>query len=316
MPKRYVGIDLGGTNLKLGLVAPDGRVLMSHASPTEAAGGPQHVLDRMAGAVVELCEKAGLRLSDIAAVGVGSPGPVDTKRGVVVFAPNMAGWRNIPVSAVLRKKLRRPVRLENDANIAAYGEFRCGAARHVRDMFLLTLGTGIGGGIVLDGRLFRGVSDTGAELGHVVVQNGGRACGCGNRGCLEAYASATGVVGRFRAESATLDGKMDFTCEDIFVAADGGNRIAGRIVEETAEYLGIGITSLLHVLNPSMVVLTGGMMGAGKPFLDRVRRVVRERAFQGASAACEICWSTLGGDAGIIGAALAAEALDRTGKPA
>jgi glucokinase len=217
MPKRYVGIDLGGTNLKLGLVAADGRVLMSHASPTEAAGGPQHVLERMAGAVVELCDKAGLRVADIAAVGVGSPGPVDTKRGRVVFAPNMPGWRDIAVSDVLRKKLRRPVRLENDANIAAYGEFRCGAARHVRDMFLLTLGTGIGGGIVLDGRLFRGVSDTGAELGHVVIQHGGRACGCGNRGCLEAYASATGVVARYRAESATLAGKMDFTCEDIFV---------------------------------------------------------------------------------------------------
>jgi glucokinase len=139
-------------------------------------------------------------------------------------------------------------------------------------------------------------------------------CGCGNRGCLEAYASATGVVARFRAESATLGGKTDFTCEDIFVAADGGNRIAARIVEETADYLAIGIMSLLHVLNPSMVILTGGMMGAGDTFLNLVRKRVKETAFERASAACEIRWSELGGDAGIIGAALAAEAFCRTGQ--
>jgi len=316
MPKRYVGIDLGGTNLKLGLVSPKGEVLLSHSTPTEAAHGPQHVLGRMAGAVEELCAKGGLRLADIDAVGIGSPGPVDTKRGRVLIAPNMPGWTNVPVSATLGRKLRRPVRLENDANVAAYGEFRCGAARKVRDMFLLTLGTGIGGGIVLGGRLFRGTSDTGAELGHVIIQSGGRICGCGNRGCLEAYASATAVVERFRLEAGAFAGDPPLTCKHIFDAAAKGNCAAARIVDETADYLAIGITSLLHVLNPQMVVLTGGMMGAGKPFLDRIRRRVDQTAFKSASRACDIRWSTLGGDAGIIGAALAAEALDRTGHPA
>ena len=321
MMKRYVGIDLGGTNLKLGLVSASGEVLERFSCPTEASCGPDHVLGRLADAVRDLCRAAKVSLGDVAAVGVGAPGPVDTKTGIVAVAPNLAGWRNVPVRDTLARNLGRPVILENDANVAAYGEFRCGAGRAVRDMILLTLGTGIGGGIILDGRLFRGATDTGAELGHIIVQYGGRPCGCGNRGCLEAYASATSVVARLRerleaGEASVLGGRPEFSCKDIFGAAAAGDALAARIVEETADYLAAGITSLLHVLNPERVVLTGGMMGAGDAFLDRVRRRVREMAFERASRNCPIVWSTLGGDAGILGAALAAEAFDRTGRPA
>lgn len=321
MIKRYVGIDLGGTNLKLGLVSASGELLERFSCPAEASRGPDHVLGRMADAVRDLCRAAKISLSDVAAVGVGTPGPVDTKTGIVAVAPNLAGWRNVPVRDTLARNLGRPVILENDANVAAYGEFRCGAGRAVRDMILLTLGTGIGGGIILDGRLFRGATDTGAELGHIVVHYGGRPCGCGNRGCLEAYASATSVVARLRerieaGEASALGGRPAISCKDVFDAAAGADALAARIVEETAEYLAAGITSLLHVLNPERVVLTGGMMGAGDAFLDRVRHRVRQTAFERASAACEIRWSTLGGDAGILGAALAAEAFDRTGRPA
>ena len=321
MTKHYVGIDLGGTNLKLGLVSADGRILDQLTTPTEADGGPDHVLERMARAVHDLAEQAGIEAGDVAAVGVGAPGPVDWKAGVVLFAPNLKGWINIPVRDTLHEKLGAMVNLENDANVAAYGEFRCGAARGAGTMFLLTLGTGIGGGIIIDGRLFRGTSDTGAELGHIVVQHGGRTCGCGRKGCLEAYASATAVVGRFKdaeaaGEPSSLADNDEVTCEDIFVAAAEGDDLAARIAEETAEYLAIGITSIMHVLNPEMVVLTGGMMGAGDAFLDRVRHHVRETVFERAWSACEIRWSTLGGDAGILGAALAAEAFDRTGRPA
>jgi glucokinase len=274
----------------------------------------------MATAVRQLCKKAGLGLKDVAGVGIGSPGPVDTANGMVTRAPNLPGWVDIQVRDVLAKKLGMPVRLENDANVAAYGEFRCGVAKGVSDMFLLTLGTGIGGGMVIGKRLFRGTTDTGAELGHVIIQNGGRTCGCGIRGCLEAYASATAVVERYKAEYHTLEGKAEFTCQDIFDAAsDNNNRVARRIVLETADYLAVGITSMLHVLNPEMVVLTGGMMGEGReddPFLLRVREHVCELAFEGATRTCRICWSTLKDNAGIIGAALAYEALDRTGEPA
>jgi glucokinase len=321
MIKQYVGIDLGGTNLKLGLVSPDGQLLHSHATPTEAQHGPQHVLGRMAAGVRELCQRAGVRVADVAAVGVGVPGPLDTRQGMVVFTPNMPGWRNVRVRDTLQAALGRTVVMENDANVAGYGEFRCGAARNVRDMFLLTLGTGIGGGIILDGRMLRGHTDTGAELGHIIICYGGRRCGCGARGCLEAYASATAVVARAEEQLAAgaasaLAGRKGVTCKDVFDAAAAGDAFAARIVEETADYLATGIASLLHVLNPQMVVLTGGMMGAGEAFIDRVRKTVRETAIERASSACEIRWSSLGGNAGILGAALAAEAFDRTGRPA
>ena len=319
--KHYVGIDLGGTNLKLGVVMPDGKVVARYSCPTEAARGPEHVLRRMAGAVREGAAAAGIGLADVAAVGAAVPGPLDWKAGVVVVAPNLPGWRNLRVRDILQKDLGRPVVLENDANAAGYGEFRCGAAQSVRNMFILTLGTGVGGGIILDGRMLRGITDTGAELGHMIIQHGGRPCGCGNRGCLEQYASATGVVGRTyeamaAGETSSLAGLKYFTCKDIFDAASAGDKLAARIVEETAEYLGVGITSLLHILNPEMAVLTGGMMGAGEPFIARVRQYVKKMAFERASSACQITWSTLEGDGGIIGAALAAEAFDRTGQPA
>jgi len=320
----YAGIDLGGTNLKLGLVSAEGELMHHHSAATEADRGPDHVLARIADAVRTLCDAAPIGLADLSAVGLGAPGLVDWKAGVVVFAPNLPGWRDVPARDRLREALGRPVILENDANAAAYGEFRCGAGRDVRNLVLLTLGTGIGGGIVLDGRLFRGTTDTGAELGHMVIRHGGRRCGCGNRGCLEAYASATAVVARMGeciesgpgAPGSALAERPDFTCRDVFEAAQKGDALAKRIVQETADYLASGITSILHVLNPEMVVLTGGMMGAGDSFLNEVRRRVRQSAFERASSACEICWSTLGGDAGILGAALAAEAFDRTGRPA
>jgi glucokinase len=318
MAKRYVGIDLGGTNLKLGLVSADGELLQRHSTPTEASEGPQHVLARMAEAVRHLAGEADVALEDIAAVGVGVPGPLDSAEGVVHFTPNLAGWINVPVRATLQDALGRTVVVENDANSAAYGEFRAGAGRDVQSMFVLTLGTGVGGGIIQDGRLLRGTTDTGAELGHVIVQYGGRLCGCGNRGCLEAYASATAVVDRFRQEGgiSELSRRDDLEAKDIFEAAADGNKAAARIVTETAEYLAVGIASILHALNPEMVVLTGGMMGAGEVFLEEIRTHVHRLAFPSAWEACEVRASTLGGDAGILGAALAAEAFDRTGERA
>jgi glucokinase len=322
MAKLYVGIDLGGTNLKLGLVTPQGDLRHALSRPTEAERGPDHVLGLMADAVRDICREARFPLADVGAVGVGAPGPLDTKTGTVVFAPNLPGWRDIRVRDRLEALLGRPVVLENDANVAGYGEFRCGAARGVRNMFLLTLGTGIGGGIVLGGRLFRGTTDTGAELGHIIIERGGRPCGCGAKGCLEAYASATAVVARTRERiaagrtSVLAPRRADLSCKDVFDAAAAGDPLAAEIVRETADCLGVGIASLLHVLNPEMVVLTGGMMGAGEAFLEEVRRTVRATAFERAYEACSIRWSALGGDAGVLGAALAAEALDRTGRPA
>jgi len=317
MTKHYVGIDLGGTNLKLGLVSAEGELLHRLSTPTESPKGPEHVLQRMADAVGEIAEGAGCATDDVAAVGVGIPGPVDTESGIVHFAPNLSCWTNIHVRESLETKLGCTIVAENDANSAAYGEFRVGAARDVDSMVILTLGTGVGGGIIQNGRLVRGASDMAAELGHLLVRYGGRLCGCGNRGCLEAYASATAVVERFRVEAGVSDLAHDpnLDCKAIFDAAyEGGDRAAARIVRETAEYLAVGITNILHALNPEMVVLTGGMMGAGERYLDEVRRAVGEIAFTQTRAGCTIQASVLGGDAGVIGTALAAEVFDRTGQ--
>jgi glucokinase len=293
-------------------------MLQRHSTPTEASEGPDHVLALMADAVRHVAKEAGLALEELAAVGVGVPGPLDSEAGIVYFTPNMAGWVNVPVRGTLEDALGRPVVVENDANAAAYGEFRVGAGRQVQSMFVLTLGTGVGGGIIQDGRLLRGATDCGAELGHLIVQYGGRLCGCGNRGCLEAYASATAVVDRFRQEGgiSELSRRADLEAKDIFDAAADGNKAAARIVDETAEYLAVGITSVMHALNPEMAVLTGGMMGAGETFLEQIRAHVGRLAFPSAREACEVRASTLGGDAGILGAALAAEAFDRTGQRA
>jgi len=316
MTKRYVGIDLGGTNLKLGLASAEGELFRRLSVPTGADEGPDPVMARMAEAVRRLAEEAGLALDDLAAVGVGAPGPLDCQAGIIHFAPNLPGWINVPVRDTLQEALGRTVVLENDANAAAYGEFRVGAARDVRSMFILTLGTGVGGGIVHEGRLVRGATDTAAELGHVIVAHGGRLCGCGNRGCLEAYASATAVVERFRQEAGVSDlaRRPRLEAKDVFEAAAAGDRAAARIVSETAEYLAVGIASILHVLNPEMVVLTGGMMGSGEAFLEEIRGHVRRLAFPSAWEACRLCSSRLGGDAGILGSALAAETFDRTGQ--
>jgi glucokinase len=321
MPKYYVGIDLGGTNLKLGLVTEACGILKRLSTPTEAEHGPDHVLERMAQAVRDICQAADMKVEDLSAVGVGAPGPLDSKKGIVIFTPNMTGWRNIHVRDRLEAQLQRPVVLENDANVAAYGEFRCGAGRSVQNMVLLTLGTGVGGGIILWGRMLRGVSDTGAELGHIIIQHGGRKCGCGNLGCLEAYASATAVVGRTKealaaGATSSLAAVKNLTAKAVFDASAAGDALARKIFEETAEYLATGITSIIHTLNPELVVLTGGMMGAGDEFLNLVRNRVGQTAFEPAWKVCDIRWSTLGGDAGILGAALAAEALVRTGQPA
>ncbi len=318
MTKHYAGIDLGGTNLKLGLVTAEGEVVARHRCPTEAEGGADHVLARMADAVRDLCDTAGVDLADVPAVGVGSPGPLDTRAGVVVFSPNLK-WHDVPVRDRLRAALDRPVVLENDANAAAYGEFRCGAGREVDTLVVLTLGTGVGGGMILDGRLYRGTNDTGAELGHLIVAHGGRRCACGAEGCLEAYASATAVLDRTRerieaGEASSLAGA--FTSKDVFDAATAGDALAAEIVEETAGYLGAGITSILHAVNPQRVALAGGMAGAGEPFLARIRAAVDRLAFERARKVVTIVYTALGDDAGLIGAALAAEAFDRTGAPA
>jgi glucokinase len=312
MPVFAVGVDLGGTNIKAGVCDADGRVSAKLSIATEGERGPERVLDRIAEAARSAAERAGLRLSDVEAVGVGAPGTMDFEAGVVTIAPNLPGWRDVRLREGVARRLGVTTVIENDANAAAFGEYWAGAGADADPMVLFTLGTGVGGGIVIGGELLHGASGSAAELGHLIIQFGGRQCGCGNRGCLEAYASATAMVARFReavqggrrsslAEKVRSGGEI--TAEGIHRAAVAGDELSREVLTETGVLLGYGIVSIVHAVNPQRVVLSGGMIGAGEMLMEPVRRTVREMSFPQAQKRLEVVFARLGGDAGFIGAA-------------
>ena len=274
MDKLLVGIDLGGTNIKGAVVTQEGRVLNRSRCETLADEGPDAVIGRIAGLVEKLAEDAGLSTSDLLVVGIGAPGPLSTKTGTVIEAPNLPGWINVPLRDILQEHLGVKVFVENDANAAAWGEKWVGAGRDVSSLICLTLGTGIGGGIVIDGKLLHGVDDAAGELGHMTIVPDGPLCGCGNHGCLETLASAPATARRAR-ESIKAGGESaltqmcggdlsKITAEMVNKAADSGDELAAEVMRGTAEYLGIAIASLVNLLNPEMVVLSGGMIAAGE----------------------------------------------------
>jgi len=322
MAEAYVGIDLGGTNIKVGLFTAELAIVDQSSCPTEVEGGFDHVIGQMAGAVRTLCSHNGVEFSDLRSVGIGCPGPVDVEQGLVVVAPNFPGWHDRPVRDSLRRALGGAATvLENDANMAAYGEFRAGKGRGLTSLVMITLGTGIGCGIIIDGRIHRGASDTAGELGHVTVQVGGRQCGCGRRGCLECYASATGTVNRFREalgagrNSILVEGGLKgdrVTAKDIFEAAAGGDALAWQVVDETVRYLAVGCDFVVNLIDPDIIVLTGGMAAAGDLLMKPLEKYARELFFPRPKARTRLALTELGGDAGIFGAAFCARDLFET----
>lgn len=325
MSGRYtIGIDLGGTNIKAGVLDADGKLIYRCSIETHADRGFEDVFARLVQLVDDAVRAAGLRKGEIAAIGYGTPGPLSHKEGIVCASPNLPGWENIPLKARFSEATGLPVTLDNDANVAAYGEFIAGAGRGLRDMVLLTLGTGIGGGIILNGELLRGALDNAAEIGHMIVVADGRPCPCGQRGCLERYGSANAVAERFvealqAGEESSLRGRVEagetLTSVDIARAAHAGDALAARIWDETCVYLAIACVNIQHVLNPECVVLAGGLIGAGDQLLRPVREHFRRQAWQIAQDHPRIEFATLGDDAGIIGAAALArkELADHAG---
>jgi glucokinase len=316
----YVGLDVGGTSMKAGVVDDAGRPLSAVSLPTEAHRGQEFGLERMCETIREAVRAAELRLDQIAAVGVATPGMMDIPAGLILDPPNLKPWRDVPVRRHVQDAFGLPTAFQNDANAAALGEHWVGAGKGVHSMVLFTLGTGVGGGIVIGDSAIEGAHSHGAELGHTRVEvTNPRPCGCGLRGCLEAYASATAVVARAREAMAKDGGRSslhaslrahgDLTAKDIFDAVDEGDALAGMIVEETAFYLAVGATNAMHVINPDVVVFGGGMIAAGEPFLDRIRRHVRELALPVPAARTLIRYAQLGSDAGFIGAAACARKL-------
>ncbi len=316
-----VGVDLGGTNIKVGVVKATGEVVSSLSVPTEGQGGPDHVVGRMVAAALEVIKVAGLSKDRIVAVGIGAPGSMSHKKGMILTPPNLPGWKDVPVRDMVARGTGLPANLENDANSAAYGEFWAGGGRGTNDMVFFTLGTGIGGGVIIDGHLVRGFFDNGAELGHMIVQPGGRLCGCGQRGCVEAYASAHYTAVRAieairNGEKSSLKARLDqgqpVETPHVVQAAAAGDPLASRIWNETCRLLAVACVNMQHFSNPQKILLGGGMIGAGKYLLEPVRKYFLEFTWKAAQDYPDIDFATLGNDAGFIGAA--GLALSEVGK--
>lgn len=316
---RYIlGVDLGGTNIVVGTVAEDGRkVLGVRADATRPEEGADAVVARIARLCKESmaeAERVGqIAPSRIAGVGIGSPGPLDREQGMVLITPNL-GWRDFPLRQRVSDSLGGlPAKLDNDANCAVYGEWWLGAGRGSRYLIGLTIGTGIGGGIVIDGKLYHGANDAAGEFGHTTIDSTGRRCKCGNYGCLEAYASGPAIAARavegIEAGAATklaqyVGGDLTkITAQTVYEAAHGGDDFAQELVRETAKFLGTGIANFVNIFNPDTVVVLGGVTLAGDRLFVPLREEVKRRAFKPAVERCRIVPGELPGTAGVVGAA-------------
>jgi glucokinase len=328
----YVGVDLGGTNIKVGVVDNCGRPLSWTSIETHADRGAESAVSRMAEAVKTAVGQAKLQPRDIRRVGLGSPGTMDIPAGLLLEPPNLPGWNHFPIRDRLSQCCELPVTFANDAGAAAYGEFWVGSGKEMPSMVLLTLGTGIGCGIIVHDRSIDGEHSHGAECGHIIIdfQEDARLCPCGQPGHLEAYASALSVVkrthealaaGRASSLAPKLAAGVELTPLLLAKEAEAGDELSLEIVLETARYLGVGVVTLMHTIDPSGVVLGGAMnfggnqTELGRRFLARVKEEVQRRAFPVLAERTKIDYATLGGDAGFIGAAGIARLEDRKLSP-
>lgn len=311
--KYYVGIDVGGTFVKCGIVTETGEIVIKDKIPTGKDRDYRAIVSDISSFVKDLADRAGLSFMQIVAIGGGVPGTIDSRDGIVVYSNNIR-WKNIPLGKALQESLQKPVFLTNDANAAALGENFCGAGRAYQTMIFVTLGTGVGGGIVLNGQLYEGNFSAGAEIGHDVIRFGGEKCTCGRRGCFEAYASATALIRQTcramekdknsilwqicKGDLQLVDGKTAFD------GAEAGDKTARRVVDRYIRYLSEGIANLVNVFRPQAIVLGGGVCAQGESLIGPLRKRVSRMAYGGFGyAPTEIVTASLGNDAGLCGAA-------------
>jgi glucokinase len=304
--QHVLALDIGGTKLAAGVVDTAGRVHSFEIASTLADEGPDSGLERLFALGRKVVEDSGIAWAEIGAVGIGAGGPLDATGGVLIAPPHLPGWLDVALTDRAEEAFGIPAALENDATAAAAGEHRYGAGAGTRHMVYLTISTGVGGGVVIDGRLYRGAGGNGGELGHVTVDCDGRPCrGCGRSGCLEAYVSGTSIAER--AQEAGMDGA---TAADVAAAAKAGDPIASAVWEETTTALACGLTSIVNLFEPELVVLGGGVVGGtGEQLLGPVRTRVLADAMPPAAAEVRIVESALGKRVGVVGAA--AIAVDR-----
>ena len=312
MAKERIGIDVGGTNVKIALVDNKGKIIYSNSIPTRAEMGYEYTINNMKEAITELIKETKSDPKNIESIGFGFPGQIDYQKGIVRLAPNIPGWVNVPIAEIMEKEFGIPTRVDNDVRCAALGELNYGAGQGCDNLICITVGTGIGSGLVINGKLVRGASNDAGEIGHIKLDmNGGPLCGCGDRGCLEAFASGPSIVAM--AEEYIKGGKStkyrelanpDITPYIVSEAAKQGDPVAKRIFTIVGEYIGIGLASVVNLLNPEKIIIGGGVAAAGDLLLTPIKESLIKRAMPIAGSAVEIVPAQLGNSAGVIGASL------------
>lgn len=318
--KYYAGIDLGGTNIAVGIVNENYEILGKASVKTNLPRSGEEIADDMAKATRMAAENAGISIDDLSWVGVGTPGAADGKTGVVIYSNNLKFF-DLPLGKLVSERLSgKKVYVENDANAAAYGEVLAGAAKGVKNAIMITLGTGVGGGIIINGEIYVGSNCFGAELGHTVIEYGGRQCSCGRKGCFEAYSSATGLINMTKEEmeenkdsvmwKLTQSGKV--SGRTAFDAMRAGDESGKKVVDKYISYLATGIANMINIFQPEVLVIGGGVCNEGEALLAPLRELVFKEAYAiDENTKTKICKAELGNDAGIIGAAFLGNSYDK-----
>lgn len=316
MSKKYkIGVDVGGTNVKVALVDKTGSIVYSDTVPTRAEMGYEYTISNMIKAIYDVMKEAKVTISNVEGIGFGFPGQIDCDNGIVRIAPNIPGWINIPIAEIVSKEFGVPVKVDNDVRCAALAELNYGAGKGATNMICITVGTGIGSGLIVNGKLVRGASNAAGEIGHIKLQmNDGPLCGCGDQGCLEAFASGPAIVAM--AEEYVKGGKStkyrelaknEITPYYVCEAAKQGDVVAKKIFETMGTYIGIGLSSVVNLLNPEKIVVGGGVADAGEFLFAPIRETLKKRSMPIQGAAVQVVHAELGNSAGVIGASLLIE---------
>lgn len=308
----YIGIDLGGTNISAGIADENGNILVKASTPTMNGRAAEDIIDDMSGLCSKLMEELKLEVNDIESIGVGMPGTMDKKKGISIYANNL-NFDNVNIVEEMRKRINLPCYIENDANCAAIGENVCGVAYGSKSLIYITIGTGVGAGIIINGKVFDGSFGGGGEAGHMVIVAEGEECTCGRKGCWEAYASASALRREGRIAAAKypnskiydlVDGNIKLIdAKTVFDAADLGDEIALEIIDKYIKYLGIGLVNLVNIFQPEAIIIGGGVCAQGDKVIKPLVKILNEKVY-GKELKTKISIATLGNDAGIVGAAM------------
>ncbi len=312
--KYRIGVDIGGTNVKIALVDKKGEISFPKTVPTRAEMGYEYTVGNIIQTIKELIEEAKIEKSALEGIGFGFPGQIDCDNGIVRILPNIPGWINVPISEIMQKEFNVPVKVDNDVRCAALAELNYGAGAGCKNLICITVGTGIGSGLIINGKLVRGASNAAGEIGHIKLAiHDGPICGCGDTGCFEAFASGPAIVslakeyvkgGKSTKYREIAGSTKDITPVIVAQAAKEGDVVAQRIFSIIGEYLGVGLSSVVNLLNPEKIVVGGGVADAGDILFEPLKKALKERSMPIQGAAVEVVPAQLGNTAGIIGASL------------